>query len=188
MRRISLPATPEHIAATQALVDSGWRGDWKRSGDGLIALDGCEGSLAQYIRAHGPLDYHQAVQLALNLGTQIVALAELGKGLISLRKDDVIVCAGFLISDLSDAAALEEDQLEIVRAVDCHPCTAPEVEKVDTLPSMVHISAIYYSIALLCLECMGISREMREIRGSKLYYLLDRCLRHDPQTREFLYI
>ena len=188
MRRISLPATPEHLAATQALVDSGWRGEWKRTGDGFIALDGCEGSLTQYIQAHGPLDYHQAVQLALNLGTQVVALAELGKGLISLRQDDVIVCAGFLIGNLSDAVALEEDRLEIIRAVDCHSCAAPEVGKVDTLPSIVDMSAIYYSIALLCLECMGISREMREIRGSKLYYLLDRCLRHDPQTREFLYI
>ncbi len=188
MRRISLPATPEHLAAIQALVDSGWRGDWKRTADGLIALDGCEGLLTQYIQAHGPLDYHQAVQLALNLGTQVVALAKLKKGLISLRPDNVIVCDGFLVSNLSDAVPLEKDQLEIVRAVDCHSCTAPEVEKVDTLPSLVHISAAYYSIALLCLECMGISREMREIRGSKLYYLLNRCLRHDPQTREFLYI
>tara|TARA_Y100000741_G_scaffold221663_1_gene168983 strand:+ start:521 stop:1093 length:573 start_codon:yes stop_codon:yes gene_type:complete len=186
--RVSLPAAPERLAVTQALVDSGWRGDWKLTTGGLIALDGCEGSLAQYIRAHGPLNYHQAVQLALNLGTQIVALAELGKGLISLRQDDVIVCSGFLIGDLSNTVALEGNQLEIVRAVDQHHCIAPEVEKLDTLPSVVHMSAIYYSIAVLCLECMDISREMREIQGSKLYYLLDRCLRPDPQTREFLYI
>lgn len=188
MSRISLPATPEHLATTQALVHSGWRGNWKHTDDGLIALDGCEGSLSQYIQAHGRLDYYQAVQLALNLGTQIVALAELRKGLISLNQDDVIVCAGFLIGDLSNTVPLEGNKLEIVRAIDIHPCIAPEVEKLDTLPSVVHMSAIYYSIAALCIECMDISREMQEIQGSKLYYLLKRCLRPDPQTRGFLYI
>ena len=188
MSRIFLPATPEHLATTQALVDSSWRGNWKHTDDGVIVLDGCEGSLAQYIQAHGPLDYHQAVQLALNLGTQIVALAKIRRGLISLHQDDVIVCAGFPIGDLSNTMALEGDQLEIIRAVDIHPCMAPEVEKLDTLPSVVHVSTIYYSIALLCLECMGISREMQEIRGSKLYYMLDRCLRSNPQTRGLLYI
>jgi hypothetical protein len=171
MSQITLPATPEHSVTIQALVDSGWRGAWKRTNDGLIALDGCDGSLTQYLQAHGPLNYQQAVQLALNLGSQIAALAD-----------------GFIIGNLSSTVALEEGKMEIVRAVDCHSCTAPEVEKVDTLPSLVNMSAIYYSIALLCLECMGISREMREIRGSKLYYMLGRCLRHDPQRREFLYI
>lgn len=188
MSRISLPATPEHIVTVQALVDSGWQGKWKRTDNGLIVLDGCEGSLAHYIQAHGPLDYHQAVQLALNLGTQIVALAKLGRGLISLRQDDVIVCDGFIIGDLSDTVAIEEWKLEIVRAVDLHSGAAPEVHELDTLPSLVNMSAIYYSIAVLCLDCMDISREMQEIKGSKLYYLLNRCMRPDPQTREFLYI
>lgn len=188
MSQITLPATPEHSVTIQALVDSGWRGAWKHTNDGLIALDGCDGSLTQYIQAHGPLDYQQAVQLALNLGSQIAALAESGRGIVSLRRDDVIVCEGFIIGNLSSTVALEEGKMEIVRAVDCHSCTAPEMHDLDTLPSLVNMSAIYYSIALLCLECMGISREMREIRGSKLYYMLGRCLRHDPQRREFLYI
>lgn len=188
MSQISLPATQERIAMTLALVDSGWLGDWKRTDERLIILDGCEGSLAQYIQAHGPLDYYQAVQLALNLGTQIVSLAELGKGLISLRQDDVIVCNGFIIGDLSNTVPLDGDQLEIVRPIDIHSCISPEVRKLDKLPSVIHISAIYYSIAALCLESMGISRDMQEIQGSKLYYMLNRCLRPDPQTREFLYI
>ena len=188
MSQITLPDTPEHIVTTQGLVDSGWQGKWKRTDNGLIVLDGCEGSLTQYIQMHGPLNYHQAVLLVLNLGSQIAALAKVGKGLISLRQDDVIVCDGFIIGNLSGTVALEGMKLEIVRAVDLHSGAAPEMHELDTLPSLVNMSAIYYSIAVLCLECMDISRDMQEIKGSKLYYLLKRCMRPDPQTREFLYI
>lgn len=186
--QITLPATSEHLATIRSLIDGGWRGKWKRTDNESIVLDGCEGTLTQYIQKHGPLKYHQTVQLALNLGTQIIALAELGKGLISLHQDQIIVCDGFLIAELSGLVILEDDLLEIVRPIDRHHNIAPEVDKLNTLPSVVHMSAVYYSIAVLCLECMSISREMLEIKRSKLYYLLDRCLRHDPQTREFLYI
>ena len=188
MSRITLPSTLEHVSAIQALVDNGWQGKWNHAEDGFIGLDGCEGTLAEFIHKQGPLNYYQTVQLVLNLGTQITALAQLEKGLTSLCQNDIVVCDGFVISNMTNSATLKNDFLEIVRPVDIHSCTSPEMEQLDTLPSVVHVSAIYYNIASLCLESMDISHEMREIQGSKLYYMLRRCLRHDPQTREFLYI
>ena len=187
-RQTSVVNNVDHPALIQALIEDGWRGEWHYTSDGKIALDNNQGSLCTYLKEHRHLDYFQAIQLVLNLGTQVVALAKLGKGLVSINCDDITISNGFAISDLSRTVVLDGNYLEIVQPIDAGDTDAPEVASLDVLPSRIHVSAIYYSIALLCLKCLGISQDMGEIQGSKLYYLLGRCLRPDPETREFLYI
>ena len=188
MVTVVLLDTDEQRAIMDALVDEGWDGKWKRK-DGKIQISNCEGTLQEYLDKNGPLDYFQTVILALNLGTQIIALASLGKGLPTLAACDITICdGGFVISDLSKVLFIDGDLLHITRPIDLQDHVAPEMKLVDRLPFSTPVSAIYYSIALLCLECLAITSEMREIHGSKLYYLLDRCMRKDPETREFLYI
>lgn len=185
--KVCLPK--EHIILVQSLVDEGWSGLWSQANGGPVTLECVEGSLSNYIDSHGPLEYFHALQLALNLGTQIVALAKHGKGLVSLNSDDITVCGGgFVISNLSGMVALEGDVLHVVRPIDKTRNAAPELSLVNELPSQLHVSATYYSIATICIESMGIGEDMREIYGSKLYYLLERCMRRDPHRREFLYI
>jgi len=185
---VKISNSPEQLALIHALVDEGWRGSWEYTGNSAVLLNSAEGTLCEYLSKHKFLDYFQVVQLALNLGVQVQALAKLGKGLPFLDCSNIIVCSGFVITNTHALRPLEDDQLKIVGAVGTTDTAAPEIDRIDSLPSKIHISAIYYSIGLLCLKCLGIDREMKEIQGSKLFYLLQRCLRDDPKTREFLYI
>ena len=188
-KHVKIPNSEEQLALIHALVDEGWGGNWKYDENSDVILNSTEGTLCEYLSLHKHLDYFQVVQLALNLGTQIAALAKLGRGFPMLDCNNIIVCSGFIITNpASSSCTLENDKLKIVRVPEITDTAAPEIGRINSLPSTIHMSAIYYSIALICLKCLGINREMKEIHGSKLYYLLQRCLRDDPETREFLYI
>ena len=185
-----------HHSLIQALIDEGWNGKWYINNN-YISIDNTQGSLFSYLTKCKYLNYNDTLQLALDLGTQIIALAKQGKGLVTIDPKNIIVCqnqdsshCNFIISDLSQTFSLNinTDCLEIITTLPLSEYMAPEVHNIDVLPKYIHISAIYYSIALLCLKCLGISKQMREIYGSKLYFFLQRCLRTDPHTREFLYI
>jgi hypothetical protein len=63
---------------------------------------------------------------------------------------------------------------------------APELRKIPALPFLTHRSASYYSLALVCLAQTHLS--LAELQGTKLFYFLERCLKHDPKERLLLYL
>jgi hypothetical protein len=66
---------------------------------------------------------------------------------------------------------------------------APELLKITALPFITHRSASYYSLALLCLELLApIEVGLEELRGTKLFYFLERCLLADPRERRCFYL
>jgi hypothetical protein len=66
---------------------------------------------------------------------------------------------------------------------------APELLKMTALPWMTHRSASYYSLALLCLELLApLGLGLAELRGTKLFYFLERCLLADPRERRCFYL
>lgn len=63
---------------------------------------------------------------------------------------------------------------------------APELLKMTALPFITHRSASYYSLALLCLELLA-PLSLEALRGTKLFYFLERCLLADPRERMCFY-
>lgn len=175
---------PEQIAVIKCLDNV----RWSRTDNNQLMLHKTKGSLREYIKQYGYLDYFQGLQLILDLGSQIVSLANLEKGILTLNSDDITVCNSFVINAFSNLNILENNELIVQHPIIPASTNAPELDTITTLPSKISISALYYNIALICIESLGINREMREIKGTKLYYMLERCLRHDPKRREFLLI
>jgi hypothetical protein len=64
---------------------------------------------------------------------------------------------------------------------------APELLKMTALPCITHRSASYYSLALLCLELLA-PLGLAELRGTKLFYFLERCLMAEPRERMCFYL
>ena len=189
-----LKDSKEQRAILEALSEEGWKGTWKVKKNDII-ISNTEGSLEDTLKKE-PLSYFQALILALNLGTQITALATHGKGLLYITPKDITICQGtFIISNLERLILInnEIDEITLSDHVSDHGSDhesdlAPELRDLKTFPTNVSSSVIYYSIARLCLKSLNIDQEMKEIWGSKLYYLLERCLYKDPKKRIFLYI
>ena len=75
---------------------------------------------------------------------------------------------------------------------------SPELEKIKEIPSKAHYKTSYYSLACLIIEYFKKEQqqeqqqeqqlEMTCLKGSKIYYLLKRCLDPDPNKRSILFI
>jgi hypothetical protein len=72
---------------------------------------------------------------------------------------------------------------------------SPEVSKITQIPSIIHYKAIYYSLAKYILFFLFDSGDVEEaiknlqkIKGTKLFYTLERCLTDDPKQRSILFI
>jgi hypothetical protein len=63
---------------------------------------------------------------------------------------------------------------------------APEVLKMNALPFLTHRSASYYSLALVCLKLVNMPLE--KLKGTKLFYFLERCLKISPRERVCYYL
>jgi len=75
---------------------------------------------------------------------------------------------------------------------------APELKKgLDSkvLPFYASITVGYYSLAKICMHCLALLDEslalldqLAPIKGSKMYFFLERCLAIQPEDRSFLYV
>ena len=84
---------------------------------------------------------------------------------------------------------------------------SPEQTRITELPSYIHYKTAYYSLACLIIhtltsddyfieeendesfhERITTQLDMLSIKGTKLYYLLKRCLEEDPKERSILFI
>jgi hypothetical protein len=63
---------------------------------------------------------------------------------------------------------------------------APELLKMNALPFRTHRSASYYSLALVCLKMVHMPLE--KLKGTKLFYFLERCLKISPSERLCYYL
>lgn len=73
--------------------------------------------------------------------------------------------------------------------------SSPEVSRIVILPSEINHKAIYYSLGMLALyglyddDAFDEERDkMKSIKGTKLYWLVKRCLDEDPNKRSILFI
>ena len=73
---------------------------------------------------------------------------------------------------------------------------SPELSRILSIPSKIHYKTIYYSLALLIINYYFeddintriTTRNINKIKGTKLYYALNRCLEEKPEKRALLFI
>jgi hypothetical protein len=75
---------------------------------------------------------------------------------------------------------------------------SPEVNQINQIPAKIHYKTLYYSLANFILfllsnndsteENQQNKTKMKEIRGTKLFYFLQRCLQEEPTKRSLLFI
>lgn len=69
---------------------------------------------------------------------------------------------------------------------------APEIKNISALPSKAHFKAILYALGKLCLhslfpECDEDEKKLEQIKYTKLYWNILRCLSVDPDKRYLIF-
>jgi hypothetical protein len=72
---------------------------------------------------------------------------------------------------------------------------SPEIKKVTQIPAKIHYKTLYYSLAKFILFLLSNDEseeeqqeEMKKIKGTKLFYTLERCLQEESKKRSLLFI
>ena len=187
-----------HVELLDSLKNIGWNGNWKIIDD-HIDIDSEIGiTLEEYIR-NKPLDYEDGIQLILCLSEQLITLSkynqELGEkyGVLFFNLKDIIVLSKnvFLLTNLSKVLPMTDDnEIILEEPISFDGFLAPELKGVDSLPFAANPTCAYYSLALLCLKALGLEFEggLERLKGTKLYFFLQRCLENDPKKRHIIYI
>jgi len=141
------------------------------------------------------MSYRDVETMDFHLLLQLQVLEEKGFSLLFLQASDIVILDKqlYLLSNLSQLVPLKRKE-DITQIVLNYPTVypfpkeacAPEVLKMTALPFITNKSASYYSLGLLCLKVLHMSLE--DLRGTKLFYFLERCLKDDPTERINLYI
>jgi hypothetical protein len=136
--------------------------------------------------------YHEVETMAFHLSLQLQYLEELGFSLLFWQPSDILLVDKtlYLLVNLTQMVPLDKkNRTELVLIypkvypLPIERC-APELLKMNALPFRTHRSASYYSLALLCLLYLSLD----QIKGSKLFYFLERCLKEEPNERTLLYL
>lgn len=149
-------------------------------------------TLAEY-RKKKVFDYHKSLRLAICLGEQLMALAEVGYGITHIDPEDIMVINEnwYLLTNFDNISQLNDNKstIKILSPIPDSKFSAPEIKNIKTLPVEIDQSCSYYSVALLCLYVLGLtkdSKDLKRLSPSSLYFLLERCLVNNPKERVFL--
>jgi len=186
------------IRLLNALKNHGWNGKWV-AGESKIDITSKDSISLQDRLNEKPLYYPDVLRLALCLGSQLAGLSKDGAepkyGVLFFNLNDILVIDKdwYLLTNLSKIIPLtEENDLELQQPIPLDGFLAPELVGANTLPLIVNPSCAYYSLALLCLKTLGLHDNnmggIDVLMGSKLYYLLQRCMEKNPVNRRFLYV
>jgi len=188
MYTLELPNTKEQNYVLSSLNKSGWSGTWKAIGGKIHVFDAIS-TLKTYIDKNRKLDYYNCELLAMQLGNQIASLTKFNKGFLQMSPDNIIVFKNaFILNNLHTALPYDNKFDYLISSLQQYAgYVAPELKYLKHIPFKIHYEAIYYSIALLCLDMLAINN-IENIKGTKMYYFLKRCLREDARNRKFLFI
>lgn len=136
------------------------------------------------------LTYYEAIKMVYDIEVQIKLLENNNQGLLLLSIDDIyIINNHYIIVNNANIFSLVQGKLFINRPFNNKsPFLAPEFNGVTKIPIKSNKSVSYYSFALMIINLMGISNDLKDIKNTKLYYMLKRCLNKEPTNRFFLYI
>ena len=136
------------------------------------------------------LNYDECLRLLLDVGAQIEALRENGIGILSVTKSDILQLSqnGFMINpNILSFKCDDNGQLRIDKPFQKEKGMAPELEKIETLPTTVSYTVAYFSLKQLALDLLDI-QSLSQLEPTKMFYLLERCARDNPKDRTFMLI
>ena len=165
-------------------------------------MDSKEEIYADAMPIDNNMTFTEVEDFAFQLSLQLAALEARGWTLLFWQPSDLSVIKDsdkkrYVLSNLSQLVPLsKKDPTQLVLVYPAvYPLPpaicAPELLKMTALPWITHRSASYYSLALLCLDLLDIkmdSKGLEDLRGTKLFYFLERCLLADPRERMCLYL
>ena len=141
------------------------------------------------------MNYNEVETMAFHLSLQLQVLEERGFSLLFLQASDVVILDEqlYLLSNLSQLVPLKKKEnikQIVLNYPTCYPfpkeVCAPEVLLMSALPFVCSKSACYYSLGLLCLKVLHLSLD--DLRGTKLFYFLERCLKNEPTERWLIFL
>ena len=162
-------------------------------------------SLGEVVKK-GVMDYGLVEALILHIGLQMLTLHRYGLGVLLFSLNDIIVVDQnyFFLGNLqyvldikgagAGAGAGADNKLILSYPMKLSKeeerFLAPEVlQGKKVLPFITSITVGYYSLAKLCVYCLGLTDlTLGPIMGSKMYFFLQRCLAEEPSERGFLYL
>jgi hypothetical protein len=137
------------------------------------------------------LNYEQCTIMILDIGGQIEILRENGLGLLYLTPDDITITSdgSYLLTPLENPVSCDIDgMLSVERPFKYNALTmAPELQKINKLPSKVFYTCIYYSLKYIAIKMIGVD-SLKKLYPTKLFYLLERCCVDEPKDRIFIFV
>lgn len=133
-----------------------------------------------------PINYTNLLNIFYCLSKQIKYLIEKEKKcFFTLNPENIIIIDNKQCIYLSnDLFSINKDEtITIYKPFVKSIYNSPELNNVNTLPLTVHFKTIYYSLAIVILEIKNL-----EIKNTKLYFALKRCLKPKPEERVILFI
>ena len=185
----------------------GWKGEIKENhlDNSITLVCGSIMSLKEFLshKDHSAMEYEEVEQLILDIGLQTMVLGTYKKGIFFLNLEDILVIDKkfFLLCDLRHVLDItKKEKLILSYPMKINKSdqrfVAPEVEKgleSKVLPFYASITVGYYSLAKICIHCLDLSDGLAlsdglgPIKGSKMYFFLERCLAEE-EKRYFLYL
>lgn len=151
------------------------------------------------------LSYEATLRLMSSLATQLKYLIEKQSSCFYLlNSDNLVVIDGnkFVYMSNQDLTKLMPDgkTMFIIQPFTCRTnFVSPELRRIMCIPAKVDYRSIYYSLGALALYCLSGNEclsgnfdkhdaVLGELKGTKLYAMLQRCLAEDPCERSILFV
>tara|TARA_B100000902_G_scaffold385930_1_gene427911 strand:+ start:1670 stop:2227 length:558 start_codon:yes stop_codon:yes gene_type:complete len=184
---LTLPNEDLYLQLIYGLVDNGWNGSWNIKDDKIVIDNGQ--TMIKRLK-NKPLDYYEALRLAMCIGINLASLVPLNKSILFLSLDDIYVIDQdwYILSSLEKLVPIiSKNTVMLTRSISFKGYLAPELKNIKSLPFKTNITSIYYSLAALIIEALAIDN-LSPLAGSKLYFFLQRCFFINPEERYFLFI
>lgn len=158
-------------------------------------------------RKKNNIGYSLALQLFTDIGNQLKTLEQFNIFISAFSLDDIVVIGEhfFLMEDTknisvlySDKIIIQIDQLNLIKNWKKNKFVGPEVYSLSSLPAEISIKSSYYNIASLVVYVLfkkyidrkknNIEEILENIKNTKLYWGLKRCLELNVENRYFLLI
>ena len=149
------------------------------------------------------LPYTTILNIIICLSKQLSYLLESEtKCFYNFDPDNILVVddCKFLYLSTEHLKYIKNNNLYVYNPIKKNMCyLSPELHNVSSIPIIIHYKTIFYSLGLFIINNLVdelTSNDIQEvlldcivnIRGTKLYYFLERCLQDEPSKRFLIYV
>ena len=152
------------------------------------------------------IGYQLGLQLFTDIGNQLKTLEQFNIYLGPLDLKDIVVIGEhfFIMEDtknitvFSTKLRLQMNQMKMIKKWTKNKFSAPEIVNIKSLPADISVKSSYYNIAALLVYSLfkkhidlkknNVEDILENIKNTKLYWSIKRCLVVKPEERYFLII